>query len=219
MPLPPPPPPSAPALAAAASTGVFGRSELDALRLFLLSNGGPSLRELTAAAQEEGLSPTEAAARADAERVRLVRAAEARRLREARAEERDYQALLRGSGGGAGPGGGGGVAQEVAALRAVAPQASMGAGLLLALVSATLMGYFLGQRLYGAGSSGVRGQLGTQGAPRVTLTHSRSSQKHIPFHQGRRSCARSCAQWARCCLRGCCLCCGWRGAKRRRHAK
>lgn len=138
-------------LLSAAKTGLFGVSELSLLQRLLDGAGrvgAPSVREMVLAAEEDGLS-SEALAALRASRAASANATAARRLAlEARAAEREYQALLRRDGAGADEG--------ASSLRAVAPQVSLGGGLFLVLLSATLMGYYLGIQLYGRGSTGVR---------------------------------------------------------------
>ena len=138
-------PADAAALLQAASSGVFGVSELSLLQRLLNESEGRSVREMVLAAEEEGLSAEALAALAASRAASSAAAASRRRGLEARAAERDYQALLQSSKGAAAP----------TPLREVAAQASMGGGLFLVLLSATLMGYYLGVQLYGKGSTGV----------------------------------------------------------------
>jgi len=131
---------------------VFGVSELAVLQRLLdgagSGGGAPSVRDMVLASEEEGLSEGALAALRASRAAAGAAAAGRRGALQARAAERAYQALLaRGSGASA---------REAAPVRTVATQASLGGGLFLVLLSAALMGYYLGLQLYGAGSTGVR---------------------------------------------------------------
>ena len=126
-------------LLTSAESGIFGTLELSVLSTFLTKEGSSiTVKELVAEAEWEGLSEEERASKS----LELLASDEARaRRREAlraAAEEDDYNRLI---------GKKEGLKDE--GLRAFAPQAALGGSLLVALVSATLLGYFLGRNLFG----------------------------------------------------------------------
>lgn len=134
-------------LIAASESGVFGTADLSALSTYLQQDGtlGPTVKELVQEAEWEGLSEEQRAEKEkDAEASQMRRDA-ARELQRLAAEEAEYQRLL----------GGQGRAKNADGLRAFAPQAALGGGLLIALLSATLLGYFLGHNIFGPNSTGA----------------------------------------------------------------
>ena len=143
------------ALGAGAGSGAFGPRELRVLQAYLDATAGgparPSVKDMVAQAALEGLSAAELEARAAAEGAAAARRAALRDALQRSRDDAAYWAMLgkRSSGSAAAAAGG------AQGLRAFAPQATLGAGLVLALASATLLGYFIGRNLFGAGSQGA----------------------------------------------------------------
>jgi hypothetical protein len=151
------------ALGACAASGAFGPRELALLQQYLdaaaaaataaAANGGappraapPPVKELVARARLEGLSAEERAARAAEEGAGEARRVALRAALQRSQEEAEYSRLV---------GRRGAAAPADQGLRALAPQAALGGGLLLALGSATLLGYLLGRNMFGEGSAGA----------------------------------------------------------------
>jgi hypothetical protein len=145
-------PASLAALGESAASGAFGPKELALLQEYLdvaaesAPPAYPSVKQMVAAASLEGLSEAELAARTLQELQARARRAAVRAGLQAAAEAAEYSRMtgVKPQGEGVGEG-----------LRAFAPQAAAGSGLLLALLSATLLGYFLGRNLFGVGSDGA----------------------------------------------------------------
>jgi len=113
--------------------------------LQLKGNLGPTVKELVQEAEWEGLSEEGRLEKKKAAAAFQMRRDAARESQRLAAEEAEYQRLLGGQGRTVNPDG----------LRAYAPQAALGGGLLIALLSATLLGYFLGHNIFGPNSTGA----------------------------------------------------------------
>ena len=125
-------------LLASAESGIYGVQELSALSAFLAKEGKYSVKELVVEAEWEGLSEKEHALKTSALLASQKDNERRREALRAAADREEYSRLL-------------GIKKVVGGegLREFAPQAALGGGLLIALVSATLLGYFLGLNLLG----------------------------------------------------------------------
>jgi hypothetical protein len=146
------------ALGASAASGAFGPRELALLQQYLDASAAAAadaavqprapVKELVARARLEGLGAEARAAAAAAEGAGAARRAALRLALQRSQEEAEYSRMLgRRSAAAAAP--------ADAGLRALAPQAALGGGLLLALGSATLLGYCIGRNMFGEGSDGA----------------------------------------------------------------
>jgi len=166
------------ALRAAAATGVFGARALAALERALVAGGARAgaVRELVAAdeAARAAASGTQTAdSRAAADAARAARRVTAR----VRAEHRDYDALARSVGGGAAARAESALAGPAAGLFGAAGGAALGGGLVIAIASASLFGFYVGGSIWGRGSPNVRGRF------RVGVTLGGESHPPPPLQQ------------------------------------
>lgn len=135
-------------LISASESGVFGTADLSTLSTYLqleTNPNGPTVKELVQEAEWEGLSEEGRLEKERAAAASQIRRDAARESQWLAAEEAEYQRLL----------GGQGRTITSDSLRAFAPQAALGGGLLIALLSATLLGYFLGHNIFGPNSTGA----------------------------------------------------------------